>query len=220
MRTVFLAMLAAGAAADTPTVWPVIEFNTAVTASPEVVADGMQAWGDLPNSAFVLFPPFMVNPDYRAYIVSGVIPAKTKITFRCPANIEEGDVCDFYVFVDHCPPCSLHGGLPGALLSTGWEAGSCAPRYRLSDAGEPHVMAIFRKQVPKGGQAAVVTASAGRLVGFAATPVSVVCSEIATDLVCNQEQFCVFENSVCVSRWCPSRHAAPTTCTVCADSEL
>ncbi|KAJ9472050.1 hypothetical protein DIPPA_10417 [Diplonema papillatum] len=90
-------------------------------------------------------------------------------------------------------------------------------------SGDPHqhaVTLIFLLKIAPFGQATVVTASAGRLVGFAATPVSVVRSEIATDLVCNQEQLCVFENSVCVSRWCPSRHAAPTTCTVCADSEL
>eukprot|EP00659_Diplonema_papillatum_P001098 gene1098-1680_t len=216
MRALCLALVVGSCSA---VVWPFVDFSPRVTTTRTRITNGMKAWTDIATSKFLRFPDFMLDDDYRAFIVDGTIPEGTTIKFKCPANVE-GEACDFYVFVDHCPPCALHGGLPGALLSTGWVAGSCAPSYKFTDTGDVHTMAIFRKQVAKGETATVETTSIGRLVGFAGTPVGSYCAAVSDSFQCTQEPFCAFVAGSCVDSWCPRRNAALIQCDVCADVEL
>ncbi|KAJ9436318.1 hypothetical protein DIPPA_28177 [Diplonema papillatum] len=198
--------------------WPTIE-KSPLPAFPwetQKYTEGMQAWGDIPTSSLVDIPDWMMNEDHAAWIPSGPIAEDTEITIKCPADAE-GDVCDIYVYVYYCPPCALHGGLPGQLLSSGWEARSCAPHFTLVDGGVKHDMAIFRKQIAKSSSVAFKTVSEARFVGVGVSPFGEECALAGTELSCRGSRHCTWSEGACRDDWCPKTGGgAPPTCVECA----
>ncbi|KAJ9473444.1 protein kinase [Diplonema papillatum] len=219
-RTAFaLALVATCQAASWPTIskfFPPPGFPWGETKSYK---EGMQAWSDISTSSLVDIPEWMLNEDHAAWIPSGPIAEDTVIEITCPSDAE-GDVCDIYVYVYYCPPCALHGGLPGQLLSSGWVAGSCAPHFMLAPGGERHGMAIFRKQIAKSATVSFTTKSEARFVGIGASPVGVDCSAATGQMDCVASASCAWSaaEAACKDNWCPKRFhsGVPPTCTECA----
>eukprot|EP01064_Diplonema_japonicum_P036548 TRINITY_DN823_c1_g4_i1.p1 TRINITY_DN823_c1_g4~~TRINITY_DN823_c1_g4_i1.p1 ORF type:complete len:255 (+),score=60.38 TRINITY_DN823_c1_g4_i1:51-815(+) len=62
--------------------------------------------------------------------------SEMKLKLSCPLDGGDNIPCTFYVVLYNCVHCkaasnlqSLNGGLPGTLLSSGFTAGSCGPRF-------------------------------------------------------------------------------------------
>ena len=81
--------------------------------------------------------------------------------------------CDFFISVYHCPPCSsgMNGGLPTILPDSGFDAGSCAPKFSSLTSypsGIEHPMTTFHKKVRPGQPVTVpaLTSDASYVVIF------------------------------------------------------
>ncbi|KAJ9458308.1 Tyrosinase [Diplonema papillatum] len=218
MRTLCLLLLLLLGAAVCEAAWPTIEFSPALTRDVKLLPyeNGMIAWHDIVTSQLVRIPDFLLNTDHRAYVTGEEIPTNTTITVSCPVDIEDGNVCNIFIYVYYCPPCALHGGLIGAALSSGWIAGSCAPNFKLTPDGEVHNMAIFRRQLKRGESASVTTTMPARFVGFGVTPAGIDCSSLDQNL-CRNEQHCRYHEGECIVSWCPLHYQGGTqTCLECA----
>ncbi|KAJ9473459.1 hypothetical protein DIPPA_28110 [Diplonema papillatum] len=221
IRSVILAACVSSAAA-TNVVWPLVEFAPKTSASSDYVKEGMQAFGEFSASQFVDIPEELVNSDHLMLTFGKPVPADTDFHFKCPHNIE-GDTCDIYVFTYHCPPCSLHGGLPAVLIASGWEAGSCAPHFILEKGGEKHEMAAFRKRMQKNTKATFTNTEEGRFIAMAGTPFGSTCSDERSQLTCTNTRHCAWREQTCVDAWCPRRHLpseAPKVCISCAGDNV
>eukprot|EP01064_Diplonema_japonicum_P017495 TRINITY_DN2562_c0_g1_i4.p1 TRINITY_DN2562_c0_g1~~TRINITY_DN2562_c0_g1_i4.p1 ORF type:complete len:558 (+),score=91.26 TRINITY_DN2562_c0_g1_i4:65-1738(+) len=74
----------------------------------------------------------------------------------CPSNTNNHP-CTFYVALHNCLPCSsaVNGGLPNGLVTAGFEAGGCGPKYVPTFSGapvdeNPQPAAIFKLEVEAG----------------------------------------------------------------------
>eukprot|EP01059_Diplonema_ambulator_P024191 TRINITY_DN4003_c0_g1_i2.p1 TRINITY_DN4003_c0_g1~~TRINITY_DN4003_c0_g1_i2.p1 ORF type:complete len:192 (+),score=51.87 TRINITY_DN4003_c0_g1_i2:58-633(+) len=78
--------------------------------------------------------------------------AGKELRLSCPTDSGDNVPCTFYVVLYNCIPCSTstNGGLPTALLSDGFEAGSCGPKYVPLPGAEVYPTAIYKKELAPG----------------------------------------------------------------------
>ncbi|KAJ9473466.1 hypothetical protein DIPPA_28196 [Diplonema papillatum] len=201
--------------------YPVVEFSPPVAHSVVGVAEGMNAWGDLPEARLVDVPAYLLA-DHKAVVLAQELPAGTTVTVTCPPSPPDGgDTCDVYAFVYHCPPCAEHAGLPAVLLAQGWIAGSCAPGFLLEGGGPRNEMAAFRKQIGAGEAVSFKAARSGRFVALAVSPYGTACGGVRHKWLCNTDSACRWDGGSCVDDWCPRRFqpgGKPRTCGACASA--
>eukprot|EP01061_Rhynchopus_euleeides_P018109 TRINITY_DN29947_c0_g1_i3.p1 TRINITY_DN29947_c0_g1~~TRINITY_DN29947_c0_g1_i3.p1 ORF type:complete len:892 (+),score=330.82 TRINITY_DN29947_c0_g1_i3:150-2678(+) len=201
-----------------------IIMRPAMKLTTATVEEGMQGWTDLEESKLVEVPQWLLKSE--AYIPTSKISESTEITVSCCH-----DVCDAFVFFEHCMPCSsqTNGGLPGILLSEGWSPSTCGPQFRVTDTGRTHPTVVFRKQMVKNEKEGVVASLTKdlRFVGFAISPGKAICQELSSQEECGYQKLCKWDS--------PSNSCAPSIprceasssgdskhakCTACAAADL
>eukprot|EP01064_Diplonema_japonicum_P005996 TRINITY_DN1396_c0_g1_i1.p1 TRINITY_DN1396_c0_g1~~TRINITY_DN1396_c0_g1_i1.p1 ORF type:complete len:369 (+),score=72.22 TRINITY_DN1396_c0_g1_i1:63-1109(+) len=111
---------------------------------------GMEGWPDIPKARFLNFPNSLHG---RLGQVPNVYVGKGwRMTFHCAIG-GEGGMCDLFVFIYRCPPCTFSdgGNLPLALLADNWEPYSCDVKFQLDNTvpTHEHSMMVYHKQIPQ-----------------------------------------------------------------------
>ena len=168
------------------------------------VTDGMPGWtadADGPVS-LTGFPPVLTLPGTTAFFPPQAepLPAMSVLSVSCPSNCESTP-CEVIVSSYYCPPCSFDtdGGLFLSLVGSGWDVGSCAPKFDGMN------MVSFRKLVPA-GTTEQMPPLMKPLANFAVflRQHATDCAAVLDMGVCSSSPECRWEaGEGCLSAWCP-----------------
>ena len=122
------------------------------------------------------------------------------LSVSCPSNCDNTP-CEVIVSSYYCPPCSFDtdGGLFLSLVGSGWDVGSCAPKFDGLN------MVSFRKLVPAGttDQMPPLVKPLANFAVFVRQHATD-CAAVLDMGVCSSSPECRWEaGEGCLSAWCP-----------------
>eukprot|EP01060_Flectonema_neradi_P030649 TRINITY_DN44_c0_g1_i13.p1 TRINITY_DN44_c0_g1~~TRINITY_DN44_c0_g1_i13.p1 ORF type:complete len:570 (+),score=132.55 TRINITY_DN44_c0_g1_i13:49-1710(+) len=187
------------------------------------VTVGMPAWT---NAILTKLPKYLteVNGQVVQAFTADTLETGSAVRVKCPYSCDDKP-CDIYVTHYLCPPCkNQNGGLPSSLLSDGWQAGSCAPKFMENNDGVEHSMVAFRRRIQSGEEIDLpfLTSDLSRFEIFGISQIDS-CQNANNGNECGSISGCNWKNGACAEEWCP-RNAGPqngngNSCTVCASTD-
>ena len=192
--------------------------------SGQVIQEGMLGWES--DSAFVnlrdIWQPVYQRPDTRIFF-PGVDPASKRLIVTCSAAC--GKPCEIVLGVYHCPPCSsaTNGGFTATLPVSGWQPGSCAPRFTHPNVpGVPGFQMVAFRYLAAPGERVLTPFTTRPLANSYVTVRQNAerCSDHTNQGHCrmaNGECRWNMDSKECVSDWCPPPlPGMPPDCSTCA----
>ena len=184
------------------------------------MAEGVDAWPDLPGSKLSSPPKFM---ELMPTVFSNwQLPGGSCVRFHCPNEPDLIDVCDVWVFYYRCPQsCSTEyqGGLPGLLdLAHGWERTQCGPRFETGVSGTSfkHPTAGFRMQLEPGMSTSITLPATSEFISFGIDANGIDCTLFNTADTCPVlGGRCRWENDECINQTCKGRFGPAPPCLEC-----
>eukprot|EP01059_Diplonema_ambulator_P014155 TRINITY_DN24_c0_g1_i7.p1 TRINITY_DN24_c0_g1~~TRINITY_DN24_c0_g1_i7.p1 ORF type:complete len:324 (+),score=100.77 TRINITY_DN24_c0_g1_i7:58-972(+) len=198
----------------------------------ERIVDNMKGWLDIPESTFFNYPSSLIGR--RAMVPSAYIKPYWTVEFDCPKGYSgEGKMCDAFVFLYRCPPCTYQdgGNLAVDLLANGWTPYSCSVEFML-DKTVPtyhHKTMVYHKQVAEGAYEDVMPTALLELAWFASSPATSHCASYLNENDCENQLpgECEWDDThgTCDRVLCPlpvkphPQGPWQPKCTVCIDDE-
>eukprot|EP01059_Diplonema_ambulator_P014151 TRINITY_DN24_c0_g1_i3.p2 TRINITY_DN24_c0_g1~~TRINITY_DN24_c0_g1_i3.p2 ORF type:complete len:317 (+),score=107.63 TRINITY_DN24_c0_g1_i3:75-1025(+) len=196
------------------------------------LVQGMKGWQDIPASSLFHYPPSLIGR--RGMIPSAYIKPYWTVEFDCPKGYSgEGKMCDAFVFLYRCPPCTYQdgGNLAVDLLANGWTPYSCSVEFML-DKTVPtyhHKTMVYHKQVAEGAYEDVMPTALLELAWFASSPATSHCASYLNENDCENQLpgECEWDDThgTCDRVLCPlpvkphPQGPWQPKCTVCIDDE-
>ena len=191
------------------------------------VSVGMPAWT---NAILAKLPKYLTETNgqvVQAFSVDTLVSGSA-IRMKCPFSCDDKP-CDIYVTHYLCPPCkNENGGLPASLLSDGWQAGSCAPRFVENNDGFEHSMVAFRRRIASGEEIDLpfLTSDLSKFVVFGVSQI-MPCQNANDATECDATSGCSWKNGACVEKWClkyknsgPQQGGNGNSCAICASNPI
>eukprot|EP01059_Diplonema_ambulator_P014152 TRINITY_DN24_c0_g1_i4.p1 TRINITY_DN24_c0_g1~~TRINITY_DN24_c0_g1_i4.p1 ORF type:complete len:327 (+),score=123.51 TRINITY_DN24_c0_g1_i4:72-1052(+) len=196
------------------------------------IVNGMGGWDDIPESTFFNYPSSLIGR--RAMVPSAYIKPYWIVEFECVKGYSgAGKMCDAFVFLYRCPPCTYQdgGNLAVDLLANGWTPYSCSVEFML-DKTVPtyhHKTMVYHKQVAEGAYEDVMPTALLELAWFASSPATSHCASYLNENDCENQLpgECEWDDThgTCDRVLCPlpvkphPQGPWQPKCTVCIDDE-
>eukprot|EP01060_Flectonema_neradi_P034095 TRINITY_DN5888_c0_g1_i1.p1 TRINITY_DN5888_c0_g1~~TRINITY_DN5888_c0_g1_i1.p1 ORF type:complete len:593 (+),score=148.73 TRINITY_DN5888_c0_g1_i1:69-1781(+) len=205
---------------DTPAEFSIVNPDTNAVHKQQAldVTLGMSAWtgATISHLPKYLTPVFSSTQIAVAFTSDQIAEGKI-LRVTCPDTCDAKD-CDFYITHYLCPPCeSKNGNLPAYLMSAGWGAGSCAPKF--TEGGEQYDMVAFRRRLSAGESIDIpaLESDLEKYMVFGITQVES-CGDCVEEDECGARSGCSWKGNQCTNDWCPKPAGPPAgnRCNVCA----